>query len=136
MKGWNQHDLAAACSEIAREKRSASWVRGYEQQTRWPKPEDLDLLGAALDVDPASLIAPPREPSPKEALAVLGAYIEKMASTIDLSGAPADLIPSLASAGPAEWAVIRVALEGQAMGKERSKRVRNKRLQGKDTATD
>jgi hypothetical protein len=33
-------------------------VRGYEQAVRWPKPEDLELLGRALEVDPSSLIAP------------------------------------------------------------------------------
>lgn len=46
-------------------------MRGYEQQTRWPDPEDLDLLARALGVSPESLLTPPIEPSVKDALAVI-----------------------------------------------------------------
>jgi transcriptional regulator with XRE-family HTH domain len=57
-KGWTQHDLAAACVDPKTgEARSASWVRGYEQQVRWPDPEDLDLLAKALEVPVSELIS-------------------------------------------------------------------------------
>jgi transcriptional regulator with XRE-family HTH domain len=73
-KGWTQHDLAAACVDPATGRaRSASWVRGYEQQTRWPDPDDLDLLANALGVSPAAFFgdAEPIAPTPEEALRVL-----------------------------------------------------------------
>jgi transcriptional regulator with XRE-family HTH domain len=107
-KGWNQHDLAAACEEIAGRKRSVSWIRGYEQQTRWPDPEDLELLAKALGLDdPAILIAPPRKPTPAEAMAVLAELVSR--------SAPANLDDALKGADPA---AVAAAKEGQAIGAE------------------
>jgi transcriptional regulator with XRE-family HTH domain len=74
-RGWAQHDLAAACG------RSPSWVRGYEQQKRWPDPEDLDLLARALGVSPESLIARAPDPTPQEALEVVARELETRRET-------------------------------------------------------
>jgi transcriptional regulator with XRE-family HTH domain len=58
-RGWDQHDLAAAVNM------SASGIRGYEQEKRWPDPEELEKLAKALGVkseiellaDPKALVA-------------------------------------------------------------------------------
>lgn len=55
-----QQQLADACH------RSAGWVRGYEQQTRWPDPEDLELLAKVLGVDAIDLLTHTQEQISKD----------------------------------------------------------------------
>lgn len=71
-RGWTQHDLAAAVGK------SASGIRGYEQMTRWPDPEDLEHIARALGIRPVDLLTAPEDKpatSPEEALAILAAAI-------------------------------------------------------------
>lgn len=56
--GWTQHDLATAANM------SASGLRGYEQQTRWPDPEELARLAKALGIESEDLLIV--KPVPKE----------------------------------------------------------------------
>lgn len=44
LRGWTQHDLGAAANI------KTPTLRGYEQQTRWPDPEEIDALAEALGV--------------------------------------------------------------------------------------
>lgn len=71
-RGWRQTDLAAA-SGVA-----SGTIANYEQQKRWPQPEDIEALAAALEVDPLELFinAPQRiAPTPEECLKILADYV-------------------------------------------------------------
>lgn len=109
-------------------------VYELERGDNWISPE---MLNKAIDV--FQVPAPhffgdqePIRPTPSEALDVLAKAIAKPG----LSSGPADLVALLSTAGEAEWAAVRVALEGTAMGKEHAKHVRNKKLKRKDAAAD
>lgn len=53
MRGWDQHDLAAAVDL------TAGGIRGYEQQTRFPKPEELQKLADLMQTTPGKLLEKP-----------------------------------------------------------------------------
>jgi transcriptional regulator with XRE-family HTH domain len=49
-RNWTQYDLAAHFDL------SVGAVRGYEQQTRWPSPEELERIAKALGTTPGDLV--------------------------------------------------------------------------------
>lgn len=72
--GWTQYDLAAACGM------SVGTIRGYEQKTRWPDPEEMEKMANALRVRAIDLLILPadeRQTSPAQALAVLSDFVRK-----------------------------------------------------------
>lgn len=69
MRKWDQHDLAAAVGL------TAGGIRGYEQQTRFPKPEELQRLAEVLKTTPGKLLEDPaavdqEDPNTREKLLV------------------------------------------------------------------
>lgn len=71
---WTQHDLAAATGL------AVGTIRGYEQKTRWPDPEELEKMAGALSVRAIDLLMFPedlRPASPEKALEVLSEFVKK-----------------------------------------------------------
>lgn len=58
--GWTQHDLAAE-SGI-----KVQALRNYEQQRRWPDPEEIERLARALGVQPSDLLVGEKPSSSNE----------------------------------------------------------------------
>lgn len=85
-KRWTQHDLAAAA------EMSVSGVRGYEQKSRWPDPEEIEKLATVLGCDVQDLLGYPktREITPQQALEVLSRFVESRSTSLKAALREAD----------------------------------------------
>jgi transcriptional regulator with XRE-family HTH domain len=117
-RGWKQHDLAAEA------RISVDTLRNWEQQRRWPDPEDIEKLAHVLNVRPVDLLFPENErpkPSPLEALEILREAIDPFALAPEaLPAAVRALIPRLVqvAANEREWRVLLATLSGLEQGRE------------------
>lgn len=104
--GWNQHDLAAAM-----DKKSPAALRGWEQKTRWPQPEEIEAAAKALGVSPGELLADKvvvREPTKDEILRKVSEGLDALARFSDLTARLGVLSPDHQKL---VWRQIEVALK-------------------------
>lgn len=83
-RDWTQHDLAAAA------EMKTPTLRGYEQQSRWPDPEEIEALAEALEIPVFKLFGTDFQTSPDEALEVISRTIKAKPSPV-LSLIPDDI---------------------------------------------
>lgn len=113
LRDWDQVDLAAAA------KMSLGGVRGYEQKKRWPDPEVLERLSAALGTEPANLLGMAPKPTPEEALEVLREAISKPKEAE--SGLLGEIVVLLRRCDETELLATRERLRLSAEGRPKSK---------------
>lgn len=122
MRGYSQYALAKAIGV------SGTSVQGYEYQTRWPAPEILEKLAAALEVPVTALFgAKVVEIQPKmkltDALKTLQDAIQgRLDRETRLSHIPDDLLAVIANMAPSEMetvkSVLAAGVEGAVAQKE------------------